>query len=431
MNAPTAADGASLSQRNMRCAILSACWGAIPQVMVKDSSIVIIFAALLGAGETVSVLTTAVSDLSLCLLMLPFAALSDRIGVKAQILAAVLVSVAALLLLAATPWLGVAAGVVLLAGLAVFAVAIAAYLAAWFPMLEAVVPAAERGLFFGRLRFRWQLVAMLFIFASGLFVGRFATIGRLQAIIVLAALLSLGRALYVGRIVMPARRAEPPLKLGAALLEALRNRALTGCGVYLFFLYLAANATIPVVFVFARNHLRLADNLIVIFSALAMGGLLVGYSLGGRLVHRYGVKGVLLTAHIGFALLNFLLLTVRSGGPVAVVVLGAILALYGTLVACASIAVSSELLALASPASKAVSIAFGYSLYAAGMGGARMLASLVLGSGILAESWAVGGAVFTRYHSLFLCFACGIVGAMLLLVLVPGVVRDVERLPTG
>ena len=35
----------------MRLATLSACWGALPQVMVKDSGIIVIFAALMGASE--------------------------------------------------------------------------------------------------------------------------------------------------------------------------------------------------------------------------------------------------------------------------------------------------------------------------------------------------------------------------------------------
>lgn len=62
------------SRRDMRQAILSACWGAIPQAMVKDSSLIIIFASLIGAGEMASVLSTGVLDLA-GLLMLPFAAL--------------------------------------------------------------------------------------------------------------------------------------------------------------------------------------------------------------------------------------------------------------------------------------------------------------------------------------------------------------------
>jgi hypothetical protein len=115
---------------------------------------------------------------------------------------------------------------------------------------------------------------------------------------------------------------------------------------------------------------------------------------------------------------------------VSVIGMCMIICIYGLLLASASIAVSSELLALARPDNKAISIAVGYSLYCAGVGGSRALASLILGSGMLATTWSVAGIGFTRYHSLFILFGCGIIFAMLLLVMVPALMRDVGRLPT-
>lgn len=417
------------SRRDMRQAILSACWGAIPQAMVKDSSLIIIFASLIGAGEMASVLSTGVLDLA-GLLMLPFAALADRVGVKRQIIVAVWVSVAALLAASAAPWLGAAGGGVLLGMLALFAVAIAAYSAAWFPLLDEVVPPGERGLFFGRMRFAYQLLAALFLLAAGWFVGRYATVARLQLIIVVAALISLGRAVCIGSI-QSTPKPSAPMGFRTAFLAAVRHKPLTGFGIYLFFLYLAASATMPVVFVFARNQLKLADNATVLLSVVGMGGLILGFPLGGRLVHRYGVKGVLLATHIGFALLNFGLLGVRTPGPGAVATLVVILAAYGVLTSCASVALSTELFNLAPPTNKAVSIALGWSLYSVGIGVSRTFASLLLGSGLLAESWQVGGWICTRHHSLFLAAGVGVLLSMLLLVFVPGIVDRDERTPAG
>lgn len=425
---PNAATDARLG---MRYAILSACWGAIPQVMVKDSSVIIIFASLLGASEMVAVLSTSLQDLALGLLMLPLAALSDRMGVKRQICIAILIGMTVLLMTAASPWAGRYAGVVLMLALSFFAVAMAAYTSAWLPLLERVVPPAERGLFFGRMRFSWQLVAALFIFGSAWFLGRYASVGRLQVVITMAALAGLGRIWYIYRIPLkPLPAAESQGRpLLTSVLTALSNRELTGFGVYLFFLYAAANGTIPVVFVFARNYLKLADSLIVTLSGLMMGGLIAGFLFGGRFVNRYGCKGVFLGSHIGFACLNFLLLFVHDAQIWSVAGLMLIVVCYGFLVACASIAVSSELLALAQPANKAVSIALGYTLYTGGMAVSRVAASLVLGSGILATQWGIGGVVFTRYHSLFLCSGIGVLAAMFLLLLLPGMVRDVNRYP--
>jgi len=245
----------------MRYAIRSACWGAIPQVMVKDSSVIIIFASLIGASEMAAVLSTSLQDLAVCLLMLPLASLSDRIGVKRQIMAAILIAMVALLLAATAPWAGHGGGAVLLIALCVFAMAMCAYTSAWFPLLERVVPPGERGLFFGRLRFRWQLVSALFILASAWFVGKDASVTRLQMVIGLAALVGLGRIWYVSRIpLQPVPGLENNrIPLLESVRSALGNRQLTGFGVYLFFLYAAANGTIPVIFVFARNYLKLPD----------------------------------------------------------------------------------------------------------------------------------------------------------------------------
>lgn len=413
----------------MRHAIASACWGSVSQVMVRDSSVVIIFAALLGAGEMISVLTTALMDSAVCLLIIPFAYLCARVGQQRQIVIATLIGMVALLIAGTAPWFATpgASRTVLVFGLGLYSVSYSAYLSGWLPLLDGVVPREERGLFFGRMRFFWQLASALFILVSGWFVGRYASVGRLQVIVMLAALALLGRAWHIMRV---PEVAPPPLPGWRAVgRDILRNRPLLGFAVYLFFLYAAANAFIPVVFVFSRNALMLPDNLIVMLSVAAMAGLILGYLGGGKFVHRYGVKTVFLGTHAGFGLLNFTLLGIHGAGHLQIATIGFTVLLFGVLFACASIAVTSELLALAPPANKAVSIAFGFSLYSAGLGFSRLATSLLLGSGMLSETWTVAGIVFTRYHSLFLFFGCGVLAVSVLLVLVPALVRDVQRLP--
>lgn len=404
----------------MRHAKLSSCYGAVAQVMVKDSSVFIIFAALLGAGEMISVMTTSLVDMGVALLMIPFAYLSDRFGLKRQSVTASLVTLGAMTLAAAAPWFGGAAGAVLVLSLSIFSVAISAHLAAWFPLLDGVVPPAERSVFFGHMRFLWQLVSAVFVFLSGWFVGRYATIGRLQIIILIGALGALGRAWHVSRITeLPA---PEMLNIRATLADILRNRPLVGFSVYLFFLYATAGAAVPVVFVFCRNHLAMPDNMVVLLSAVSMAGLIVGYLFGGIFIKRYGAKPVFLAAHMFFGILNFMLLAAHKGSAGTFAFVSAIVFVYGFLFACASVGVSSELPALASPRNKAVSIAFGFSLYSAGIGFSRGATSLVLGSGMLAPAWTAMGVGFTHYHSLFLAFGCGVISVSVLLVLIPALV---------
>ncbi len=114
------------SRRGMRHAILASCWGAIPQIVLRDSSIMILFATLIGAGEMISIATTALQDMAQALLILPFGYLTARTGKRRMIIRATLTGMAAFLFSMAAPGFGPAAGLALLLALSVFAVTIGA-----------------------------------------------------------------------------------------------------------------------------------------------------------------------------------------------------------------------------------------------------------------------------------------------------------------
>ncbi len=415
-------------RRGMLHAKISTCYGQLASVLINDSSVIILFATLLGAKDMVAVATTSFAYLAHFFLMVPFGHLASFIGKKKVIVISISVCLLALLLCAAAPWFKPLDKAVLLGGLVVFSISMSAYVSAWFPLLDGVVPAAERGRFFGQLRSLWQTVAALFLLGSGWLVGKSASLPMLQLIIALAAVSLLGRIWHVSRI--PEAPAEPSSSLRTALAEVITNRPLTGFSIYLFCLYTAASATVPVVFVFAKNQLNLPDNLIILASAFLLGGNILGFLAGGWFVHRYGVKTLFLFTHGSFGVLNFLLLTVTDNSMFSVVVMIAILTAYGFLISSASIAVSSEMLALAPARNKNVALAFCFSMFAGGKGFSRFLASLILGSGILARRWNCFGYDLTQYHSLFIMYGCMVILACILLVLVPAITREIRRLPS-
>lgn len=412
----------------MRHFILSSCWGAIPIVMVRDSSIVILFADYLRSGEIIPILTTSLQDICSCLLLLPFAWLSDYFGYKRTILASCWIAMVMLLITAMAPWFGPWSRVVLMASLVVFAVATSSCTAAIFPFLDGLILEGERGLFFGRMRFSWQFVATVFLLAAGWLVGRQASMGTLQGIIIVAALMMLGRIWHM-RVIPDVAARKTLLGARDRLRDVLANRPLLGFAIYLFSLYTAAGATIPIAFVFAKTELALPDYQVVLMSVCAMSGSILGYLAGGIFVHRYGVKRVFLSAHLLFGIINLLLLTVTGAGLPVVIWLMSLVGIYGFLTAGASVAVSSEILAVAPFNNKAVSIAFCLSLYFGGAGCSRLLASLILGSGMLSPHWGILGITLTKYHALFLFYGAGVIAASLLLVLVPALMKNVQRLP--
>ncbi len=411
-------------RHGMRHAIIQACYGALSGVLVRDSSVIILFATMLGAGEALSLVTTSLTDLTV-LLTLGLAYYTELVGKRRMIVWSSAVSMLAMLLCAAAPWCGTGSRWVLLGSLMIYAVFQSGYTAAWFPLLDGVVPANERGRFFGRMRVSWQLVSALFLFGAAWLVGRNASLPMLQGIILVSGLGMLGRIWHIRK--MPEVSLPKPERFWPLVSDLMCNRSLVGFSVYLFFLYLAANATPPLIFLLAKNTLGQADNVVVGLSVVYMGGTILGYAVGGHLVDRYGVKLLFGLAHLSFGGLNLLLLVVTDGS-LAFMLYG-IVAAHGFVKAAASIAVSSEMLALAPENNKALSIAFCFSLYSAGNGLSRALASLILGSGLLASSWQLGGLMLTPYHSLFLFFGVMVILASVLMILVPALMRNVQRLP--
>lgn len=418
----------AVRSRGQRDAILSSCFGAVSQVMVRDSSIIILYATMLGAAETISLFTTSTMQLAECLLAVPFALLARYTGKKRLILIAAAGGSGMLIIAASAPWAGPHAQTVFLGAIVGFAVTISAYLSVWFALLDGVVLPHERSSFFGRMRFSWQFVSIVFVALVGWVVGVQASLPVLQGAIAVAALLLLGRFWFVNDM-HEVHEKETHVPLGVSIARVIRDRKLIGFAVYLFFLYSAANATVPLIFMFAKKHLLLADNVVVILSACSMGGLLTGYFAAGKIISRYGLKWVFLIAHFGFGVLNIMLLFVRASSILAEIMLAFILFFYGLLFACASVAVSSEMLALAPKKNKTLSIAVVYSLYTAGLGLSRMLGAVIIGSGVLASSWTFGVMVFSKYHTLFLVYGVTTMGVSVLLVLVPALTQTPQRLP--
>ncbi len=411
----------------MRFAIGSACFGAIGQIMVNESSIIILYAGMLGASRFVSLCTTSLQHLAQCLLYIPVAYWMSRYGRKRLMIPALTIGTGGLLLVSLAPFFGRYAQGALMFGLSVFSISIAIYVVGWFPLLKGIVPPAERGRFFGRLRVSWQITASLFLLGAALVVQRTPSITAFQAIIALGALISFVRVFLLRPIPESVPTRHEPLRV--TLTALLRNRTLTGFSAYLFWLYFFAGSTLPVAVLLASRALHIADGFLVLFSAGTMAGSIVGFLLGGRIVDRGGTKLAFLIGHFGFAALNFLLLSVRSASWGSITILLGIGLLYGLVFALASIAVSTESFFLVPPEREDVGLAVCLGLFFAGIGLSRFLSGWVLDSGMLAPEWFFMGHAMTSYHALFLINGCGVLGSGVLLAMIPSLIAPPESAP--
>ena len=410
-----------------RDATLSSCCGVLGEVTLTDSAVIILFAGMLGAGEMLSLLTTSLLPLLNGLCVIPMAWLAARVGAKRLMLRACALATDAYFLAVASPFLGNWAAAALLTTITLFALSLTGFIAGWFPTLDSFLAPERRGVFLGRMRFFHQLTAVAFLFLVGLAIGKNPPVWKLQAVLLVGAAIFLGRMLFIARIPVFAtpRRDAPGFKAG--LLAAIGNKPLTGFSLYLFVLNLAAYGTVPLTLLYLKKALHAPDNVIVIISALALFGLLLGYLGAGWTLKRWGTRDALLGFHLCFALVNLSLFFVGGGGAPAYALIAALLLVYSFAIAAASIVSSSEMMALAAPGNKTMAMAFCGAFYYGGSGLSRLVASLVLGAGLLAPEWHLGGMRVCHYQTLFLLYAVAVVFAAAFLVVVPAIFPEKDQ----
>jgi len=388
--------------------------------MIQDSAIIILFATILGAGDMLSMVTTSTQGIASCLLLIPAAYLSGKLGYKKAIMIFTAVGAVMIMFLATSPWFGGWGKPVMLLSIIMFSMCMTAYAAAWFPLMDGFLLKEDRSQFFGVMRFSWQTFATLFCFACGLIIGETPRIWMLQIIIVVTAFGLLVRMYYTGKI-PDGHQEKENIKLMDGISEAISNKPLTGFSVYICCLYLAAYSTPPLTFIYIKKYLLVPDNILIIISSLALVGTILGFLSAGKIIDKIGIKRMLLFIHFSFALVNLTLFFIGTNTAFTLILITVLLATYGFFFGCSSIAISTEMMELASPNNKAISMAFCGSCYAAGYGGSRLLTSLILGSGLLAPQWFMGSMKISHYQTLFLVYGCAVMFVCLLLVLVPAI----------
>ncbi len=118
-------------------------------------------------------------------------------------------------------------------------------------------------------------------------------------------------------------------------------------------------------------------------------------------------------------------------GAATVPWLGAIHLLYGFVVAGASIAVSTEMLALVPPDNKSLSTSVLVTMQRTGAALSGMLSGWLLDIGIFAEEWQLFGRAMTSYDGLLLLGAIMVFLLIITLGLIPSVIGKSQWYPRG
>ncbi|HEX2951149.1 MAG TPA: MFS transporter [Armatimonadota bacterium] len=392
-------------------AILSSCCGYLGEATLTDSAVVILFAGMLGAGDMFSMITTSLLPLFNGICVIPMAWFAAKFGSKRLILTSCTLSAIAYFLAVSSPYFGRFSAAVLLTMILLFALCLTGFIAGWFPLLDTFLSSERRTTFFSRMRFCHQLTATVFLFIAGAVIGKAPQIWALQLVLLIGAILFMGRALFIARIpVFPVQQPDA-LGFSAGLSAAVANKPLTGFSIYLFVVNLAAFGTVPLTMLYLKNSLHAPANVVVLISATALFGMLVGYLGANGIIRRLGVTGSLVAFHLCFALVNFALFFVGKGTTITYVLIACLLLLYNGAIAAMSIVASAEMMALTRPGNKTMAMAFSGAFSYGGSGLSRLVTSLILGSGLLATQWHLGTMRVCYYQTLYLLFTAAVVFA--------------------
>lgn len=438
MNAATLEDDLSPMQatpaeqkRGMRNAIITQMVSAAGNITF-DSGLMLLYLTKMGFADRSIILLLSTKTVLMMLLSIPTAYWCDRIGLRPMSVVGIIigfVSFAGITLSASLPepmdrWVVALSMIGFSSGIAVFN-------SGWFPLLKGFVPTAITGRFFGLLRFSWQAVALGCVVAYSLFLESDSALWLFQVVLGVILVGQAAKLFFFLRIPTFDKSSLASGSLLNAIKEVLPTPQFIPFCAYCFLLTLFTTA-MPMLFnLVEKKHLSLGDNTIAMLGAATMAGAVMGYSLGGWVVDRYGTKVVFAIAHMGFMMTAclFPLRGLLSIPPVVYFV--GIHVVWGLLYAFSSVALSTELFAVMPQKNRSLATAIWWTLISGGGAMSALLAAGAVSLGFLNESWQLFGHGVSQYDALILIYGI-ITGLMAVtLGLVPSVIGQPKWLPRG
>jgi len=393
-------------KKYMSFAIYSACFGAVIQRTLSESSVFIVYASALGAGKFLSLITTALIPLMALIFLVPLAYVMEKQGIKKVLLPVCGGGFIGLLL-------AVAAGslpdsnfkaAIFSFGILIYAASIGIHSAGWFPLQRHIVPQGERGNYFGKMRFSWQIAVGLFLLVSSLIIWNDASVIRLQLVILIGALLSLGRIYFISKIPEhPLEKRVSPLKEKFA--DAIKDKSLMKYSLYGFLLNLLICSTIPLGYGFIKYELGIPQHVNILLSVFVNISAVAGYWIGSRVIDKNHSGKMFIRVQIIFAVLNLLFLLCYKHSSFSLIFSSILICLAGALFAFSSVVASAKMFGMVKENNINISLAVCFGLYNGGKGISRLISSFMIG--VLPDSYSLFGISWNSFHILFL--ATGIV----------------------
>lgn len=359
-----------------RLTILSSCCGVTGEVVLTDSAVILLYATVLCAGDAFALVTTAVLPLLNGLLIIPMAGFIRFCDCRKLVLLSNLFALPGYLVTASAAFFPekCAAGV-LLGGIIFFAVCQTAFVSGWLPFLNMFLPASDRTVFLGTMRFLHQLSAISFLGLVGLLIGKQPKIEILSLVLAAGALIFAGRILFISRI----RCIEEPERkypdFTGSLKMALTDPGVVKFSIYTLILNIGSGAVIPLTLLDIKKQHNLADNQLVILSILIFLGMMLGYILVPKIEKKLGRYGTFLILHV-LIFLSIIGILITRTMAYGFFVTAFSLMLCNACIAANSVVASSEIMQRVSMGNQVIMMALWGAFFYGGNGFSRIVAGV-------------------------------------------------------
>jgi MFS family permease len=415
-------------ERGMSSAIWGQCSGYIAQVAFGNGLILLYLNSRHISSSNILILL-ALPELFVFFVNVPCSYWCDRLGSKRIGIPGLFLNVVGFACLPLSVCFdGVLGDVLIWAGIAIYSTGFGLFSSGWYALLIPLVPTPMRGRFFGRLRFSWQLVGVIFGGLCTLALTENSPGSAFQLVLGVLWFGLILRIFFYSRIPQ-LDKPRPGPGFRRALAESILAPGYLSFCCYIFMLSLFTQSCPNIFTLIQKEKMHFGDREVVWLNTTLMVGSMFGFLLGGRAVDRLGTKLVFLVCHfaLGAILILFLL---RDHVPLPpVIAAGTFNYFLGLALAASNIAISTETLALLPSENKALAVSVSMMLYNGGKALSGLLGSWALKLGMLQNSWTLLGSTMSAYDTLLLLSAVMIVLLVVTLGLVPSVVRKAEWIP--
>ncbi len=399
------------------------CAGIMPQLFFKNGFL-LSYLLKLGFQSSDVLILLSVPSLIMFVLSVPFAFYADKYGKKKiGAMGMVLTCIGFLLITLAGSFNQTLAFLFIIIGIITFSVGFSGVLSGWFALLSPLVPESVRGRFFGNLRVTWQIFAIGCSFVLTFILEKNASLSTYQLLLAFFTSLLIVQIFLYLKVPEIEKDNSKDKAIGKILSSIPQVPGYLPFCAYCFLLMLATGAWPVTLGLLEKNVLLFGDDTIVHMGTMLFVGSMVGFYIGGKMVDKVGTKMVFLVVHFSYFIFLFIIIF-RTLVPVSLSTYFSFITFaLGLIQAASSIALTSEMMALAPRENKSVTISICSALQVGGAAISGIVSGKVIEYGILSKTWTFMNLKLSDYDTLILSSAVLVFVFIVTLGLIPSVVK--------